>query len=137
MPYYHATWAENIPSILKHGLGGAAPTRRNFAEAHEAVYLCCDPVIAAGFLFEALTLRDDLDDLDPQEVLDSIRVIVIDDSRLDPNRLRYDPELERKDITRVYEGVIDVRGLIILTREHISPTDDQLSTYEVRSFPAL
>lgn len=121
MPYFHATWAENMPSILEHGLGGARSIRANFEDVPEGVYLCVSPMIAMGFLIEAIQYRDDLHDLPPPEILDLMRVIVIDDSRIDTRKLCDDPIIDRKDLTKLYLGVIDVNGLPVLDHRTLTP----------------
>ena len=119
MPLYHATWADNVASILKFGLGGASPAKRNFPSAVQGVYLTTHPAIGLSFLLESLLNRDDLDNTSPEEFLGNVRVFVIDDARIDESLLDYDPEVERRDVTRFYRGIINVTGMPVLTIEQL------------------
>lgn len=114
MPLYHATWKRNLPSIMKFGLGGRMADTRNFSDVKTGLYLCVDPVIAVSFLIEAIAYNDDLQHLSPADLIAQMRVIVVDDSRIRKDKLTVDPNIERKDATFIYDGIIDISGLIIL-----------------------
>jgi hypothetical protein len=114
MPLYHATWKRNLPSIMKFGLGGRMADTRNFRDVQTGLYLCVDPVIAVSFLIEAIAHNDDLQHLSPADLIAQMRVIVVDDSRIRKDKLTVDPNIERKDATFIYDGIIDISGLIIL-----------------------
>lgn len=122
MPFYHATWRKHLPSIQKHGLGGAAPDRQNFP-VEAGVYLANEPVVALSILLEAyIETGEDLS-LSPPEALAGMCVLVIDDSRVNVTLLDIDPNIERRDLTHLYRGVIDVTGLPVLSVDDIVPPD--------------
>ncbi|AOG03325.1 hypothetical protein BSY19_4805 (plasmid) [Bosea sp. RAC05] len=52
----------------------------------------------------------------PAEHLKEICILVIDDSRVDADRLAQDPQAERKD-SLIYAGVIDVAGMPVIDIE--------------------
>jgi hypothetical protein len=101
-----------LASILRHGLGGALPDRKNF-DCKDGVYLATEPSVAILILVEA-ALASALDTDSPQEVIDSMRLLVIDDSRIDASRCEPDPNVERRGLAFVYQGIVDVRGMPIL-----------------------
>lgn len=115
MPYYHATWIENLEDIRKHGIRPTSVERKNFPGSPEGVYLATDPLIAVGFLVEALVERDDLRSSgSPAEDLARIRIIVVDDARIDQSKLTIDPVIDRPDIAFLYSGVVDISGSVVL-----------------------
>jgi hypothetical protein len=120
MPYFHATWRRHLPSILKHGLGGALPDVQNFP-VESGVYLALDPAIAVMMLIEAYMENGEAMGLTPPEALEAMCVIVIDDSRLKPNLLDADPNVERQDATALYRGVVDVVSMPILPVDTLFP----------------
>lgn len=121
MPYYHATWASNVDAILRDGLGGSNPSTRNFDGVEDGVYLCVSPVIALSFLIEAYAELGVNAEMAPPQALAAMRVFVVDDSRLDNRRMGVDPNIERRDLTVLYKGIIDVAGMPILTADDITP----------------
>ena len=118
MPYFHATWQRHMPSILKHGLGGALPDSQNFP-VESGVYLAIDPEIAISILIEAYCNSDEATALPPPEALAAMRVIVIDDSRVNLDLFAVDPNVERTDVTFLYRGVIDVTSMTVLNVDDI------------------
>ena len=112
MPYYHATSAMNLPSIFRAGLGGGN-FERNFPSSVPGVYLAHDPVLAIGFMIEWM-LELAPDDLSPAEAVAQWRVIIVDDSRVDPAKLHADPQIDNIDGFFRYDGVIDIHGLAII-----------------------
>jgi len=122
MPYYHATWRRHLPSIRRHGLGGAAPAFRNF-DVEEGVYLAFDPAVAVSILLEAYAENGDRMDMSPREALESMCVLVIDDSRVDPRLVSADPNVERDGVTALYRGVVDVSALPVLSVEDLFPPE--------------
>ncbi len=130
MTLYHATWKRHLPSIERHGLGGFQPDDRNFEGTVRGLYLCSDPLIAISFLIEALDSKEDIHHLPPPALLAQMRVIVIDDSRIENKKLKPDPQVERKDVAWLYDGVIDTRGMPILDVDTIMASvasdEDQL-----------
>ena len=118
MPFYHATWRKHLPSIHKHGLGGAAPDRQNFP-VEAGVYLANEAAVAVSILLEAyIETGDDLG-LSPQEALAAMCILVIDDCRVNAALLDVDPNIERQDLTYLYRGVIDVTGLPVVSVDDI------------------
>lgn len=113
MPFYHATWDRHLDSIRKDGLGGAQPDRRNFP-VESGVYLARDPEVAISIMIEAYLESGEASGLTPPEAFAAIRIIVIDDSRIRIELLSADPNIERQDLTMLYQGVIDVTGLPIV-----------------------
>lgn len=122
MPYYHATWRHNLESIRKNGLGGAAPDRRNFS-VEDGVYLARDPAVAVSVLVEAYAESGDGMGMRPSEALEAMCVLVVDDSRIDPRLMDVDPNMERRDLTVLYRGVVDVSALPVLSVEDVFPAD--------------
>lgn len=113
MPYYHATTADRIPSILRHGLGGI-DTGPRAEDCERGVYLASNPLVSLAIALEhAIKAMDE--ESAPREALDAIRVIVVDDVRLTAWRLRPDPHVDEVVGSWLYDGVIDITGLPILT----------------------
>jgi hypothetical protein len=126
MPYYHATWLENLPSILKHGLGGSEPGRSNFDGIPQGVYLALDPMVSVAVLIEALVDNPDVrDSVSPADDLARIRVIVVDDTRVDPDKLSVDPVIGRDDIAFLHSGIIDVMSSAVLTVDQLLPDSEK------------
>jgi hypothetical protein len=122
MPYFHATWRRHLPSIQKHGLGGAAPDAQNFP-VEKGVYLAVDASIALSMLLEAYLENGEDSGLTPPEALAAMCVIVIDDSRLQKTRIDVDPNVERQDVTALYRGIIDVTGMPVISVDTLFPPD--------------
>jgi hypothetical protein len=122
MPFYHATWRRHLPSIQKYGLGGVAPDRQNFP-VEAGVYLANEPVVALSILLEAYVDTGDELGLSPPEALADMCVLVIDDSRVNTALLDIDPNIERRDLTHLYRGIIDVTGLPVVSVDDIVPPD--------------
>lgn len=122
MPFYHATWRKHLPSIQKHGLGGAAPDRQNFP-VEAGVYLSNEPVVALSIMLEAYIENGEDSGLSPPEALAAMCILVIDDSRVNPALLDVDPNIERRDLTYLYRGVIDVNGLPVVSVDEIVSPD--------------
>lgn len=118
MPYYHATWRRHLKSILRHGLGGALPDEQNFP-VERGVYLAVDPSIALFMLVEAYLLKGEENALPPPDTLEQMCVIVIDDARLADGKIEADPNVERKDATFLYRGIVDVTGMPVLSVEQV------------------
>lgn len=113
MPFYHATYLERLPSILKLGLRPGH--ERNFPDAEPGVYLTTEPAIAIMMLIDHYLEAGDTEITPPQQ-LERIRVIVIDDSRVDPARLRGDPQAPEgyHDTIMIYDGIVDVTNMPVL-----------------------
>ena len=118
MPYFHATWRRNLPSILRHGLGGAMPDEHNFP-VERGVYLAREAPVAVLMLVEAYELNGDRMGMSPKDALESICVIVIDDARIRADLVSRDPNVERTDVTALYRGVVDVAGMPVLSVETV------------------
>ena len=52
-----------------------------------------------------------------------LRVLVIDDSRIDRRLVDVDPNVERRDLTVLYRGVVDVTSLPVLSVDDLFPPD--------------
>lgn len=122
MPFYHATWQRHLSSIRKHGLGGAIPDRQNFP-VEPGVYLAVDPAIAVSMLIEAYIESGDKLEMTPPEARKAMCVLVIDDGRINHNLIDVDPNIERRDLTILYRGVIDVTALPVISVDEIFPPD--------------
>lgn len=115
MPYYHATTVDRLPSILRHGLGGIDTGPRS-EECERGVYLASHPMLAVAVGLEHMMNTECAEHGgSPREAVRAIRVIVVDDGRLDADRLRPDPHVDGWRGSWLYPGVIDVRGLPVLT----------------------
>ncbi|MTH94634.1 hypothetical protein [Roseibium sp. RKSG952] len=130
MPYYHATWVENLPSILKHGLGGSELSRSNFEGIPQGVYLALDPMVSVAVLIEALVDNPNVRDCaSPADDLARIRVIVVDDARVSAEKLSVDPVIGRADVAFLHFGVIDVTSSAILTVDQLlSSAEEETAT---------
>lgn len=122
MPYYHATWRRHLPSIRENGLGGAAPDRQNFP-VESGLYLAHDPAVAVSVLVEAYIESGDGMGMGPSEALRAMCVLVVDDSRINPRFIDVDPNIERRDLTVLYRGVVDVAALPVLSVEDLFPAN--------------
>jgi hypothetical protein len=125
MPYYHATWRRHLQSIRSNGLGGALPDRRNFSVA-DGVYLAVDPFVAISMLIEACAEGGEGATMAPPEALDAMCIIVVDDARVDQRLVHIDPNIERRDLTILYRGVIDVSALPVLSVDDVVPSQETL-----------
>ena len=122
MPYYHATWRRHLSSIRKHGLGGAMPDMQNFP-VERGVYLSTDAAVAVMMVIEAYMMNGDDWGMTPPEALAAMCVIVVDDSRIDQRMVDVDPNVERRDMTILYRGVIDIAALPVLSVGDVIPPD--------------
>lgn len=115
MPFYHATWVESLKEIQREGLRPVPIERKNYPDAPQGVYLACDPLVAISFLIEALIERSDLrSSVSPADDLARVRILVIDDARVDRSKLKIDPVIEKPEIAYLYSGTIDVSGSVVL-----------------------
>ena len=113
MTYYHATYADRLDSIKKHGLN-PLEHGKNFPDCEKGIYLCSCPKIAIGFLIDHFLETADYNS-SPKEVHASFRVIVIDDSRVDTSLLKQDPQISHSEIGFwLYSQNIDITGLAIV-----------------------
>lgn len=111
MTYYHATTADCLPSIVKNGLGGAGMFER-WPGIERGVYLTEEPEHAVFVLLDWFMQSAD-DMASPAEFVNSVRVIVLDDTRVPRRLLGADPDIPRDGIW-LYRGVIDVRNMPII-----------------------
>ncbi|WP_037381376.1 hypothetical protein [Sinorhizobium americanum] len=133
MPYYHATWRRHLPSILKHGLGGAPPDSQNFS-VEAGVYLARNPAVSVAFMIESYLESSDTIDITPSQVVEAICVLVIDDSRVTERLISADPNIDRTDITVLYRGIVDVTGMPILGVDDV--IDSPVTVDEVTALPS-
>ncbi|MBY3151170.1 hypothetical protein HFO56_01950 [Rhizobium laguerreae] len=77
--------------------------------------MAVDPAVAVMMLIEAYMENGQAMELTPPEALEAICVIVIDDSRLKANLIDVDPNIERRDVTALYRGVVDVGSMPVLS----------------------
>ena len=112
VPYYHATTEDRLPSILRHGLGGVDIGSR-VDDCERGVYLASDLELALCVALE-YAIRESVRLPSPRTAVAVIRVLVIDDARLDATRLGADPHFDGTG-SWLYAGVIDVTGQPILT----------------------
>ena len=100
---------------MQHGLGGKVCTR-NFPDAPPGVYLSATVTLAIAFLIE-YSLDTAPDDRRLKEMLKDIAIIVIDDARVDTNRLDFDQNIgehAKKLELYCYCGTIDVQNMPII-----------------------
>jgi hypothetical protein len=123
MPYYHATFRDRLPSILKHGLGwpGAEP---NWPGVDRGVYLAEAPEVAVFVMFDWMMQMMD-ESVSPKDFIESLVVILIDDTRVRRQDLGPDPEIARRDDVWLYRGVIDVRNQPVLELDQVLPKPDK------------
>ena len=110
MPFFHVTRADRLPSILRHGLGGAAGGKN--WECEDGVYLASDPAVGLAVMLQHYCEHGAADSAPAEEVA-SWRCIVVDDSRIRVELLRPDPEVPGGR-SMIYAGVVDVRGMPVL-----------------------
>ena len=116
MPYFHATRDRLIPSIRQHGLGGAL-VEQNFPGCLPGVYLADSPEMALMFLLEAVTDGTNRA-ITPKDEISTWVVIVVDDARVNPGKLRLDPQVELPGIW-LYDGIIDVRNAVVVQVDNL------------------
>jgi hypothetical protein len=87
------------------------------------VYLSTDPAVAISMLIEAYMMNGDEWEMAPPEALEAICVLVVDDTRIDRRLVDVDPNIERRDMTILYRGVIDIAALPVLSLDEIIPPD--------------
>jgi hypothetical protein len=118
MPFYHATTADRIESIRRHGLGGLRTASKAFPNCPDGVYLAADPMFALGFLLER-ALAGDFVHQSPKVALAQFRVIVIDDSRVDRTHLTKDPNISQAGFW-LYDRIVDVTAMPVVTAEDVT-----------------
>jgi hypothetical protein len=74
-------------------------------------------------MIEAYVLNGEDWGMSPPEALEAMCVIVVDDSRIDKRMVDVDPNVERRDVTILYRGVIDVTALPVLSVDDVIPPD--------------
>jgi hypothetical protein len=121
VPFFHVTFDRHIPSILKHGLGGRI-TEQNFPGCEAGVYLATDHAIGLVMLIAEMMERED-DSVSPKNWIASVRVIVVDDTRVNPKLLSIDESFPDSALIKRYEGVIDVTGMPILDIDQAMPAE--------------
>lgn len=114
MPYYHATFRKHLPSILKHGLGGRL-IEQNWDGCDPGVYLAALPELCVIVMADQYCQFGDPDSV-PRDHFAEIIIIVVDDSRVQSNKLGPDPLINRDDVW-LYDGVIDVTNMPVIDWE--------------------
>jgi hypothetical protein len=118
MPYFHVTFDRHVSSILRHGLG-AVLSERNWPEADVGVYLTDDPIWGIAVMVDLLMGKFDEADCSPKAFVESLRIIVVDDSRIRQEKMIEDPSFPDKDCMRLYRGIIDVSGMPVLNIDDV------------------
>ena len=119
MPYFHATFRQQLPSIRRDGLG-AKGHGANWPGCAAGVYLATNPAVCVSVMLEHYLAFGDPKSV-PSEHLCEICVVVIDDARVRPDLLGADPQASRSD-SFIYTGVIDVSGMPVLGVEEALAT---------------
>lgn len=115
MPFFHVTREDRLPSILRHGLGGAGGGKN--WDCGNGVYLASDPAVGLAVMIQHYCEHGSVDRPPALEVA-SWRCIVVDDARIRPDLLRPDPEIAGGR-SMIYDGVIDVRGMPVLAVDDV------------------
>jgi len=121
MPWYHVTFERHVPSILRHGLG-ARVVERNWPECDDGVYLAKTPEFCLMLFIERYAAEGDPDSV-PRDYLATLRIVVIDDTRVDLRKLVRDASYPDDDGVGRYLGVIDVTGMPVLDVDAITPPE--------------
>ncbi len=121
MPWFHVTFDRHVDSIRRHGLG-ARVVERNWPECDEGVYLAQGPELGLMLFIERYAETGDRDSV-PSDYLASLRIVVVDDSRVDPRKLARDPSFPDEEGIGRYLGVIDVTGMPILDVDAVTPPE--------------
>lgn len=117
MPFFHGTRRVLLPSIMRHGLGGV-DIGPNVEDCVRGVYLASDPRLCLAILLgQTMALMDETSS--PREELASWVVIVIDDTRINRQRLRADPHVDSWHGSWLYDGVIDVTNAPLLDIDQV------------------
>lgn len=114
MPYYHSTTVDRLASIARYGLGGVDTGPRSEACAR-GVYLAEDPRTAVAIALMHYLNTGAATGEAPAAALAAVRVLVVDDTRLDRRRLRPDPQVRTWPGAWLYDGVVDVTSAPVLT----------------------
>jgi hypothetical protein len=128
VPYYHVTFDHHVPSILRHGLGGRM-VKKNQPDCAPGVYLSTDVAYGLTMMIE-FYLRTGEEASDPRDYLASLRIIVIDDSRIDPKFLVDDESFPGDPLIRRYLSKIDVTSMPILTIDDVTPEEYKVGGVE-------
>ena len=117
MPYFHGTRRALLASIMRHGLGGV-DTGPNAEECVRGVYLASDPRICVAILLgQFLSLADET--TSPRDEVADFVVIVVDDARIDRDKLVSDPQVTTWQGAWLYQGVIDVTNAVVLDVDQV------------------
>lgn len=131
MPYYHATYRDRIPSILTSGLGGEGMDA-NWPGADRGVYLAEDPTHAVFVMVDWFMQTAEFSH-SPKDFIDSLVIILIDDSRVPRQRLGPDPSIHIDGVW-LYRGIIDVRNMPVLELDQVMPKTDKADINETRDW---
>lgn len=112
MPFYHATFKKNLPSILRHGLGAPGRCESNWPGIEGGVYLSELPAVSLLVMLEQYFHFGDPTSV-PREHFADVVVFVIDDARVEKSRLVPDPLITNHPVHR-YLGTIDVASMPVI-----------------------
>ncbi|PZQ94662.1 MAG: hypothetical protein DI533_21665 [Cereibacter sphaeroides] len=118
MPFFHATFKKNVPSILRHGLGAPGRGQSNWPGIDEGVYLSEVAAVSLMVMVEQYCRFGDADSV-PREHFADVVVFVIDDARVDKSRLRPDPLITNHPVHR-YLGIIDVTSMPVIPFDQLA-----------------
>lgn len=121
MPWFHVTFDRHIDSIRRHGLG-ARVVERNWPECDEGVYLAKAAELGLMLFIERYAESGDPDSV-PSDYLATLRIVVVDDSRVDLRKLVRDSSYPDDDGVGRYLGIIDVAGMPILDVDAVTPPE--------------
>ncbi len=119
MPWYHVTFQRHVASIRRHGLG-ARIVEKNWPECDEGVYLAKGPEVGLMLFMERYAAGED-SHMAPPDYLASLRIVVVDDSRVDPGKLVRDASYPDNDEIGRYLGIIEVTGMPVLDVDALTP----------------
>lgn len=121
MPWFHVTFERHVASIVRHGLG-ARVVERNWPECDEGVYLAKSAEFGLMLFIERYAESGDPASI-PRDYLATLRIVVVDDSRVDLRRLVRDASFPDDDGVGLYLGVVDVTGMPILDVDAVMPPE--------------
>lgn len=104
---YHATYEENLDSILKTELDPNYPTK-NWESSKNVICLAPTPYLAESYA--EISERSELDDM--EYLLDQIVILQIDINSLDLNQLNMDSNIKQDEIEEMGDVCFEYHGKI-------------------------